>query len=446
MNNGATLAEDRLGKEEKAYRFDGVDDFILGEKDGLINNKVSTYSLWLKSTQGSLRSTVIQTGSAGISINQDEQKLYAEMFLDREGGLNGSETQRFHYDKNPPSISKIDWVYLLIQGYDSNTMEIWIDGEKKDIGQNKQDNGVVGDYPNFCIGSRDVTNKSPKNGPFFRGLIDDIRIYDRALSTEEVTALYNFGERRSYDESNQPPMNTFTYKLTKGTGDDDNSLFKIVGDKVLVEKPIDFETKETYSIRVRSTDQGRLYFDKALTITATDVNDPPTDILLDNDTIAENELVGTVVGKLSLVDDGGGEEKMITIDPAKVGTKLWEFKAGNGIRSSAIGYDGTVYIGSDDHKLYALNGKNGRKVWEFETGDAVRSSPSIGPDGTVYVGSNDRKLYAINGSTGDKLWDIELGFPINAVDNLSMSSTPAIGPDGIIYLDVQYSRGPSLRL
>ena len=35
------------------------------------------------------------------------------------------------------------------------------------------------------------------------------------------------------------------------------------------------------------------------------------------------------------------------------------------------------------------------KLWEFETGDVVISSPAIGSDGTVYVGSNDEKLYAI---------------------------------------------------
>ena len=63
--------------------------------------------------------------------------------------------------------------------------------------------------------------------------------------------------------------------------------------------------------------------------------------------------------------------------------------------SPAIGSDGTVYVGSDDHKLYAINGKSGVKLWEFETGDYVTSSPAIGSDGTVYVGSWDKKLYAI---------------------------------------------------
>ena len=33
--------------------------------------------------------------------------------------------------------------------------------------------------------------------------------------------------------------------------------------------------------------------------------------------------------------------------------------------------------------------------WIFETGDAIESSPTIDADGTIYIGSNDGKLYAI---------------------------------------------------
>ena len=81
---------------------------------------------------------------------------------------------------------------------------------------------------------------------------------------------------------------------------------------------------------------------------------------------------------------------------ATAGVKLWEFEMGDAIMysSPAIGSDGTVYVGSMDKKLYAINGKSGVKLWEFETGDRVYSSPAIGSDGTVYVGSVG-KLYAI---------------------------------------------------
>jgi len=47
------------------------------------------------------------------------------------------------------------------------------------------------------------------------------------------------------------------------------------------------------------------------------------------------------------------------------------------------------------------------KIWEFETGHWVHSSPAIGSDGTVYVGSKDKKLYAINGKSGVKLWEFD---------------------------------------
>jgi hypothetical protein len=39
--------------------------------------------------------------------------------------------------------------------------------------------------------------------------------------------------------------------------------------------------------------------------------------------------------------------------------------------------------------------KPGTVLWKFETGSSVSSSPAIGSDGTVYVGSQDNKLYAI---------------------------------------------------
>ena len=58
---------------------------------------------------------------------------------------------------------------------------------------------------------------------------------------------------------------------------------------------------------------------------------------------------------------------------------LWEFETEDEVTSSpAIGFDGTVYVGSWDKKLYAINGKSGVKLWEFETGHWVLSSPAAG--------------------------------------------------------------------
>ena len=63
------------------------------------------------------------------------------------------------------------------------------------------------------------------------------------------------------------------------------------------------------------------------------------------------------------------------------GTIKWEFQTGGNVQSSpAIGSDGTVYVGSNDSSLYAIN-PDGTKKWEFKTGDGVYSSPSISSDG-----------------------------------------------------------------
>ncbi|MEF8847384.1 MAG: PQQ-binding-like beta-propeller repeat protein, partial [Candidatus Paceibacterota bacterium] len=50
----------------------------------------------------------------------------------------------------------------------------------------------------------------------------------------------------------------------------------------------------------------------------------------------------------------------------------------------------------------------GTLKWKYKTGDSVYSSPAISSDGTIYVGSHDDHLYAIN-PDGTLKWKIERG-------------------------------------
>ena len=74
-------------------------------------------------------------------------------------------------------------------------------------------------------------------------------------------------------------------------------------------------------------------------------------------------------------------------EPKKTGTAstlLWETIMGATLWSSpAIGADGTVYVGSFEGKVLALDGKTGAKKWEFLAGELVKSSPAIGTNGEV---------------------------------------------------------------
>jgi hypothetical protein len=69
--------------------------------------------------------------------------------------------------------------------------------------------------------------------------------------------------------------NTFTYTFVAGTGDSDNAMFRISGSTLRAAPSFDYETKSSYTIRVKSTDQGGLTVEKALNINVTNVNDVP---------------------------------------------------------------------------------------------------------------------------------------------------------------------------
>ena len=66
---------------------------------------------------------------------------------------------------------------------------------------------------------------------------------------------------------------TFTYSFVPGTND--NAAFTISGSQLLINASPNFETKSSYNIRVRTTDNGGLTFDKALTINVNDLNEAP---------------------------------------------------------------------------------------------------------------------------------------------------------------------------
>jgi hypothetical protein len=97
------------------------------------------------------------------------------------------------------------------------------------------------------------------------------------------------------------------YSLVAGAGDTDNASFTIDGNELKTAEVFDHETRDTYTVRVASEDQGGLSFERSLTITVSDANDAPTDVNLDNTSIAEGRPIGTVVGTLSSVDPNDGD-------------------------------------------------------------------------------------------------------------------------------------------
>jgi outer membrane protein assembly factor BamB len=85
-------------------------------------------------------------------------------------------------------------------------------------------------------------------------------------------------------------------------------------------------------------------------------------------------------------------------------TKIkWQFHTNGQVLSSPAVADGTVYVGSSDHHLYALDAATGALRWKFKTDGRITSSPAVSA-GAVYFASFDSTFYAVDAATGQLKW------------------------------------------
>jgi outer membrane protein assembly factor BamB len=99
--------------------------------------------------------------------------------------------------------------------------------------------------------------------------------------------------------------------------------------------------------------------------------------------------------------------------------------------SSPAVWRGTVYIGSGDGHVYALDAITGAVRWTFKTGDVVHASPAIA-NGTVYIGSWDRWFYALDAITGRLRWRFQTGDDQDLHNQIGIQASAAV-VDGVVY-------------
>jgi outer membrane protein assembly factor BamB len=87
---------------------------------------------------------------------------------------------------------------------------------------------------------------------------------------------------------------------------------------------------------------------------------------------------------------------------AKTGKKLWKWNNAP-VESSPLLVKKTLYVGTWDHGIYALNAKNGRVRWRFGADDEVNTAAAY-YKGTIYIASDGGTLYALNARTGRLRW------------------------------------------
>jgi formylglycine-generating enzyme required for sulfatase activity len=175
--NGVTLGKDRDGVEGKAYNFDGVDDSITNDTD-FFSNKSFSLSLYYKTngyyifTQGSKFTTskfleiAFRPGRRTGMARDLQKSLYMAFWFD---------------DLETKFINKEGWHHGVFV-YDKQTGAKRIHHSGKLIGKD------IGRRPYLGTGSLAFGKRM--NG-YFKISLDEVRIYDRALSDVEAIALYN---------------------------------------------------------------------------------------------------------------------------------------------------------------------------------------------------------------------------------------------------------------
>lgn len=85
------------------------------------------------------------------------------------------------------------------------------------------------------------------------------------------------------------------------------------------------------------------------------------------------------------------------------GSRIWQTKTDDQIRSSPALSDNTIVFGCDDGLVYAVDKTSGMLRWKFQTNANVPATPAI-KDTIVYIGSADYHFYAIGLTSGNLIW------------------------------------------
>lgn len=109
------------------------------------------------------------------------------------------------------------------------------------------------------------------------------------------------------------------------------------------------------------------------------------------------------------------------------------FSAGGPIRSTPAVVDGSLYVGSADGSLYALDAQTGRERWHVALGAGISASPCVAFD-TVFVTSRDGKLHALASADGARRWSLDLGKDLGDKNYWDFYTSSPIVRDATLYV------------
>lgn len=187
--NGATLSTDRLGVINNAYNFDGNNDFIIIPNNSVFDSNNISFSLWISSSNLQRQVAIVRTNFSNAS--NEHFALTFNFILQSEVSLcakynvpNCNAGQGWQYNTVNQNIMNNNFHHV-VGTIEGNTMKLYID--------NLLTQTLTTSFPqtSSCWGGDIQIGRNWSNFTnYFNGKIDDIGIWNRALTQAEITGLY----------------------------------------------------------------------------------------------------------------------------------------------------------------------------------------------------------------------------------------------------------------
>ncbi|MFZ9660343.1 MAG: LamG-like jellyroll fold domain-containing protein [Chitinophagaceae bacterium] len=186
--SGATLTTDRFGISSKAYSFDGSTNYIqLPLLSALNGISKASFSFWIKNPNMNKGAMIGHWGNNGGAVG-----VNAGLII---GNYSGS-VYTMNYSGCCASISSIlsgteNWIHV-VANFDgtkvnSERINFYINGvlSNNTIGTTYSTIGIA---TSSFIGRRNIDNNN--YGDYYQGILDDVRIYSRTLTSAQVQYLF----------------------------------------------------------------------------------------------------------------------------------------------------------------------------------------------------------------------------------------------------------------
>lgn len=180
---GASLVKDKFGRDQAAYFFDGLDDYIRIEHNPKINPRNFTLCVWVYPDKGKAGIQTVLRNTHHVA-----QKGFLIYYRHKAWAFwTGSRPwSKIDRPKASPGIwTHLTFSFYSVNGSDEGVMTTYINGQK--------DHSKPGRYrpnPSHGLGIGGNGNKIEHPSLFFRGCLDNIRIYNYALNESEIASLY----------------------------------------------------------------------------------------------------------------------------------------------------------------------------------------------------------------------------------------------------------------